>query len=1397
MMQASADYLQFERKTMNRSRSRRNCLLVAGLFIPTILAGETVLADFQTPTAITNVTLVAPDGSKVENATILFDHGRIIAAGLTITLPAEAETIDGEGFFAYPGFIDASSYLGLPDEKSDKRTEAQRVRLEDEKLDPKQGPFAMTRDANRVGIMANWRAMDEYTPTVEKLAAHRAAGFTSALVVPHNRIISGTSDVFLLSDAPIRRVALATSVAMHASFTRGDDGLYPRSLLGIFAHFRQVMLDAKRHTLLKARAARSKKVEDRVPTDVVLDALQPLLTRNQPMFFEANSEREIRRAMGLADEFGFDIVITGAREAWKITDLLKDKNVPLVVSLKFDDEPEYGKKKKGGKKTDKSKPESDDAKAKEADKKKDEKTIYEPLKVRNERRRLWEEQVANAIRLHEAGIPFSLRTSDLKNPAELTKVLRTLIERGLPESAALAALTTNPAALLGISSDVGSLETGLLANITLTDKPFTEEKSKVKMTFVEGKKFIPKGDKKGAKSKSGKGEDNDEPASDQPDAEVDVSVDEPKTIASDEASPDEPTEDKGPTFASEIKADRFPKTKTGGNVLIEHATIIPVTSPTLKNASVLILNGKIVKIAGSIPAPDDIHRIDGTGLFIMPGIVDAHSHLGIDAGNEWPLAISAEVRIMDVINTTSAGIFRALAGGVTTHHAMHGSSNPIGGQNVTWKLKYDHPMSEILIPGASNTIKFALGENVTHANRSSRVRERFPISRMGVEAVIRTGFDAATKYRAKWDAYDRDKAAGQDDVPPRRDLRLEALAKILTGDLTVHSHCYRSDEILRLLQVAEDYGFRIQTLQHVLEGYRIAPEIARHGAGASTFASMWAYKVEAYGAIPFNAALMTAKGVNCSINSDSPNLIRYLAQEAAQSIKWGDMSENQTLRLITINPAMQLGIDTRVGSLEVGKDGDLAIFNGHPLNTFSKCVMTLIDGEVFFEHPSPAPSEPCSTFTPANPSGLVTPSSERGMYAIVGATVHPISRPAIEGGTVVIIDNKIHAVGMGVSIPPGTKVIDATGLHVYPGMIDAGSTLGLNEIGSVRATQDSRDIATFAPHLRTLSAVHPHSEHIAITRAAGTTTTLVAPSGSRIAGQSAVIHLDGWTAPQMSLVDTFGLHMTVPSLPVHLRGDDKRKKKAKEDHEKAVKELDDFMAKAKHYAKVTTLAESDQAITFETDLRLDAMLPYIRGEKPVVFNARNYKQILDTLEFVEKNDLKCILRGATQAWKLADTLAEKNIPVILGTPLSYPRGQFEPWDSIYKCAATLHKAGVKFCFASEEASSAYDLGRQVGMAVAHGLPRDVAERAVTLGAAEILGIADRVGSIEVGKLADLIVTTDTPLQTTSQVKNVFIAGRPIDLSNMHQRNYEKFRNRPDPDLPPIPDLVGPPSLTNR
>ncbi|RMG56238.1 MAG: amidohydrolase, partial [Acidobacteria bacterium] len=373
---------------------------------------------------------------------------------------------------------------------------------------------------------------------------------------------------------------------------------------------------------------------------------------------------------------------------------------------------------------------------------------------------------------------------------------------------------------------------------------------------------------------------------------------------------------------------------SGRAILIRNATIMTVTKGTIKNGSILIRDGKIAAVGKRVRAPADAQIIDATGKYIIPGIIDCHSHIAIDGGvNEGSLAVTAMVRIEDVLDPTDINIYRDLAGGVTTANILHGSANPIGGQNAVIKLRWGKTAKEMLFEGAPPGIKFALGENPKRSNFNPPpgTPRRFPATRMGVEAVIRQALTEAREYMRKWDAYKRKVAARNGDhgdlIPPKRDLKLEALAEVLRGERLVHAHCYRADEILMLIRLAEEFGFKIATFQHVLEGYKVAKEIAAHGAGASTFSDWWAYKVEAYDAIPYNAAIMTRKGVIVSLNSDSAELARRLNLEAAKAIKYGGLTEDEALALVTINPAKQLHIDDRVGSIEVGKDADLVIYS--------------------------------------------------------------------------------------------------------------------------------------------------------------------------------------------------------------------------------------------------------------------------------------------------------------------------------------------------------------------------------------------------------------------------------------------------------------------------------------
>ncbi len=388
-------------------------------------------------------------------------------------------------------------------------------------------------------------------------------------------------------------------------------------------------------------------------------------------------------------------------------------------------------------------------------------------------------------------------------------------------------------------------------------------------------------------------------------------------------------------------------------IVIQNATILTITHGNIEHGSILIRDGKIAAVGTDVKAPEGATSIDANGQYVMPGIVDCHSHIAVDGSvNEGSISISSMANIADVLNPDDISIYDDLAGGVTTANILHGSANPIGGQTVVIKLRWGKRASDLPFQGALPGIKFALGENPKRSNFSPPpgVETRYPATRLGVEEAIREAFIEAREYKKKWEEYKQKKSAGEQNLPPpRRDEKLEPLVEVLEGKRYVHAHCYRADEILMLIHVANEFGFKIRTFQHVLEGYKIADEIAASGAGGSTFSDWWAYKMEAFDAIPYNAALMTERGVVVSVNSDDAEEARHLNQEAAKGMKYGGLSANDALKLITLNPAIQLGIDNRVGSIDVGKDADLAIFNRDPLSVYAVVQKTLIDGQVYFD----------------------------------------------------------------------------------------------------------------------------------------------------------------------------------------------------------------------------------------------------------------------------------------------------------------------------------------------------------------------------------------------------------------------------------------------------------------
>jgi imidazolonepropionase-like amidohydrolase len=403
-----------------------------------------------------------------------------------------------------------------------------------------------------------------------------------------------------------------------------------------------------------------------------------------------------------------------------------------------------------------------------------------------------------------------------------------------------------------------------------------------------------------------------------------------------------------------LVAAGLPAFADGGDILIKNGTILTVTKGVIAKGDVLVLGGIIKQIGANIAAPAGVRVVDASGRYVLPGIIDSHTHIALAGTNEGSEAITPEADVGTVINADDTSILTALSGGVTMVHTMHGSANPIGGPNVVLKMKWGRPSEELVVKEALRTLKFALGENVKQSGRTVQPgqTQRYPATRMGANAIIRREFEKARNYMEQWDRYTKAAAAKNPPgnlVPPRKDLRMEVLADVLRGKMVARCHSYEATETLEFMELAKEFGFKIACFEHAWEAYKIADELAAAGIGISVFADSWAYKMEAAEGIAYMAGYCAKHGVLVSINSDSGERIRRLYNDAAKTMKYGGLSEEEALKLVTINPAVQLGVDRIVGSLEVGKQGDIAIFSEHPMSAYTRCDMTIIEGDVYFD----------------------------------------------------------------------------------------------------------------------------------------------------------------------------------------------------------------------------------------------------------------------------------------------------------------------------------------------------------------------------------------------------------------------------------------------------------------
>jgi len=429
-----------------------------------------------------------------------------------------------------------------------------------------------------------------------------------------------------------------------------------------------------------------------------------------------------------------------------------------------------------------------------------------------------------------------------------------------------------------------------------------------------------------------------------------------KEVAKDEKSKDDKSKEKKDDKSARpiLSTVLYPPGVQGRSGLPEQPVYVVFQNTTLwtsgpdgilKDADLIVHNGMIQKIGIDLIVPEGATVIDASKWQLSPGLIDCHSHMATDSGiNESTQAVTAEVRIGDFIDAGDITIYRQLAGGLTSANVLHGSANPIGGQNQVIKLRWGGIYDDLKFADAPAGIKFALGENVKQSNWEGP-KTRYPQTRMGIEQLFRDRFNSAQAYDAAWKSWNKERTG----LPPRRDLELDAIAEILRGERWIHCHSYRQDEILGLLRVLDEYDIKIGSLQHILEGYKVADAIAKHGGTASTFSDWWAFKMEVYDAIPYNGALLHSQGVNVSFNSDDAELGRHMNHEAAKAIKYGGVEPIEALKFVTLNPAKQLRIDSKVGSLEIGKHADIAVWSGSPLSTLARCEQTWIDGRKYFD----------------------------------------------------------------------------------------------------------------------------------------------------------------------------------------------------------------------------------------------------------------------------------------------------------------------------------------------------------------------------------------------------------------------------------------------------------------
>ncbi|TXH21759.1 MAG: amidohydrolase [Chitinophagaceae bacterium] len=926
---------------------------------------EIGVANPQSPTyAFVNATVVKDAANIIQDAALIIKEGKIISVGKS-PIPKDAIVVDCKGKYIYPSFIDMYSTYGVPIPQRAASAGGGFFGAQQFTTNTK-GPYNWNQ-----AIKSEVNAVNVFSTDDKAAQSLREVGFGTVLTHQKDGIARGTGLVATLVDKKENLTILKDKAAAFYSFSKGTSSQsYPSSMMGAVALLRQTYLDAQWY--------KNKPVKEGLNQSLAAwNEAQTL-----PQIFEVSDKWSAIRADRIGDEFGVQYIIkAGGDEYQRITEIAATK-APFILSLNFPD-------------------------AQKLDDPNDARFVAWRDMAH------WEMAPSNAAAFEKANIPFALTAADLRDTKLFLTNLRKAIQYGLTEKMALEALTKNPAAFLKISDKVGSLQPGLVANFFISNGNIFVDKSVILENWVQGVKYDinakqdiePIGQYKlivqeGAvqsnytlkvNSKSQASIIDKTPlttrfSADGKNVSIIFSNAAKPVMGKDSSSTRSAGEqtrlsgtiyengwqgigynakgehitwkavlEKDTTIA--VKETPVQMAKTGTKIvypfssygtaglpqqeliLIQNATVwTNEADGILQNADVLVRNGKIAQVGKNISAAG-ARVIDGTGKHLTSGIIDEHTHIAAFSINEGGQSVTSEVRIGDNLNPDDINIYRQLSGGVTVGQVLHGSANTIGGQSQLIKLRWGADDEGLKFKGADPFIKFALGENVKRT-AASQGNTRYPDTRMGVNEVLTDAFQRARDY---------EKAIKAGDKDVRRDLELDALVEILNKKRFITCHSYVQSEILGLLNVAEKFDFRINTLTHILEGYKVADRIKQHGANVSTFSDWWGYKLEVQDAIPYNAAIMQKMGLNVCINSDDAEMARRLNQEAAKVMKYGGVTEEQAWKMVTLNPAKALHIDKQVGSIKVGKDADLVLWSHHPLSIYAQANYTLIDGAVYFD----------------------------------------------------------------------------------------------------------------------------------------------------------------------------------------------------------------------------------------------------------------------------------------------------------------------------------------------------------------------------------------------------------------------------------------------------------------